>query len=826
MHIRIAFLWLLLFPFTVTAIAQTLRLSGKITDTQGHPLPFATVYPEQTTQGTTANGEGAYFLNLKPGTYRMVYRYIGYQTYTQTITLTDQPLTVDVQLKQESLQLAEVTVRPKGKYEDPAYPIIRNAIKKRKFYLEGTSTFACDAYVKGMVRLLKAPKKIMGQDVNIPGVDSSGKGILYLSESVSKFYFQRPKTKEVLISSKVSGSNNGFSLNNAVSMNQWNFYENLMNPDLNERGFVSPISQNALLFYEYKLIGTSTENGQTVHKIEVIPRHKTDPVFRGFIYIQEGSWRIHATDLLLTRDAGVEALDTLSIHQIHIPVAKDVWMPGTMEFNYRFNVFGFKADGYFIGSLTGYQMNPPFERGFFTGEILKVEPGSNKKDSAYWRQVRPVPLTAEEITDYTRKDSLSKVWESKEYQDSLDTKNNKFKFLNALTGYTYRNSYRNWSLGIGSLLNNVQYNTVEGLVLNTDLTYNRRDEETRKSFSVTNNLRYGFSGRQFYIRSGIRYLYNPTKSGSIQINGGRSVSQFNHLDPVPYLVNTFYTLLAERNYLKLYEKRFAEITWRQEILNGLTLGGVLEFARRLPLENTTRFTFRDIEEREFTPNNRLPYGLDSVRMPVHNALVLRLGLRFNFRQKYISRPNLKINLDSPYPTLYVQYRKGIPGVLGSKADFDFLRVGLDKDLRLGLFGESRFDVSFGTFLRKKEIYLPDFRHFIGNQTLIANNQLDAFYLLDYYRFSTVSDYWEGHYEHHFNGFIFNKIPLFKQLRWQEVVGAHYLRTPYLGNYLELTAGVDQLLKVGKVLRVGRLDFAAAFNEGRRVRTGILFRIGF
>ncbi len=824
MAFRLIALLLLLLPFS--ALTQTLRLSGKINDTQGKPLPFATVYPEQTTQGTTANAEGEYFLNLKPGTYRMVYRYIGFQTYTQTVTLTNQPVTVDVQLNQESLQLAEVTVRSKGKYEDPAYPIIRNAIAKRKFYLEATSTFACDAYVKGMVRLLQAPKKIMGQDVVIPGVDTSGKGILYLSESVSKFYFQRPKTKELLVSSKVSGSNNGFSLNNAVSMNQWNFYENLLNPELNERGFVSPISQNAMLFYEYKLMGTSTENGQTVHKIEVIPKRKTDPVFRGFIYIQEKSWRIHATGLLLTRDAGIDALDTLSIHQIHIPVTQDVWMPGTMEFNYSFNVFGFKANGYFMGSLTGYQLNLPFEKGFFTGEILKVESGSNKKDSAYWQQVRPVPLTVEEMTDYTRKDSLSKVWESKEYKDSVDAKTNKFKFLNVLTGYTYRNSYRNWSISLGSLLNNVQYNTVEGVVLNTDVTYNRRNEETRKTFSITNSLRYGFSGRQLYAKSGIRHLYNPTQSGSIQINGGRYISQFNHLDPVPYLVNTAYTLLAKRNYLKLYEKRFAEITWRQEILNGLSTGAVLEFARRLPLENTTNFTFRDIKEREFTVNNRLPYQQDSVSMPAHNALVLRLGLRFTFRQKYISRPNLKINLESPYPTLYVQYRKGIPNVLGSEADFDFLRVGLDKDLRMGLVGESRFDISYGTFLRKKQVYFPDFRHFTGNQTIVANNQLDAFYLLDYYRFSTVSDYWEGHYEHHFNGFIFNKIPLFKRLRWQEVVGMHYLRTPFLGNYLELTAGIDQIVKVGKVLRVGRVDFAAAFNEGRRVRTGIVFRIGF
>jgi hypothetical protein len=123
--------------------------------------------------------------------------------------------------------------------------------------------------------------------------------------------------------------------------------------------------------------------------------------------------------------------------------------------------------------------------------------------------VRPVPLTIEESTDYVRKDSLQKVWESKPYLDSLDRRNNRFKPLNVISGYSYRNSYRGWSLNFGSLLNNVQYNTVEGLVLETDVGYSRRDKESRKSFSFSNSLRYGFSGRQFYVRSGVRYQFSP-----------------------------------------------------------------------------------------------------------------------------------------------------------------------------------------------------------------------------------------------------------------------------------------------------------------------------
>jgi hypothetical protein len=820
------------FPFFfLLCLYQTgmaTRLSGKITDEKNNPLPFATVYAENTTKGTTANADGEYFLDLADGNYRIVYRYVGFSTHFENIQLAGKPITIDVVLKEESLRLNEVVVKAEGKYEDPAYEIIRNAVKKRKSYLDQQNSFACDVYIKGLVRLLKAPKKILGQDVSIPGADSSGKGIVYLSESVSKYYFQKPREKEVMISSKVSGNNRGFSFNSASDLRNYNFYENLLQTGLNERGFVSPIAQSALLFYDYKLLGTYKEGEQTVHKIEVIPKRRTDPVFKGIIYIQDESWRLHSIDLMLTKDANIELLDTLKISQVFIPAGKGVWMPGTQEFTFGFGVFGFRSNGYFIGSMSNYEIKPTFEKGFFTNEVIKVETEANKKDTAYWQTVRPVPLTLEESKDYVRKDSLATVWESKPYLDSLDAKNNKFKLGKALTGYTYSNRYRNYYLSIPSVLSNVQFNTVEGLVLNGEINFFKRYKETRRLFSVENNFRYGFSGKQLYAQTALRYLYNPVKSTSVRLSGGRYISQFNEDAPISPLVNTIYTLLNEENFMKLYEKRFGALAYRRELINGLLANTSLEFARRLPLYNTTDYTFRDRKEVEFLPNTPVVAGDTTpfVAYNPYNALTFSLELQINFRQKYYSRPNLKLNLDSPFPTLTLQYRKGIKGVASSMTDFDFIRIGLNDEISAGLVGQSRFDVSFGSFLSRKSVPFADYRHFMGNQTLIATNQPDAFYLLDYYRFSTTETYWEGHYEHHFNGFLFNKIPLLKWLRWQEVVGAHYLHTPVSGHYLEVNAGIDRILKIGKVIRAGRVDFIVAFNEGKRVERGIVFRIGF
>jgi hypothetical protein len=50
------------------------QLTGTITNDKGEILPFANVYLEGTTRGTTANTEGVYFFDLPNGAYRIVYQ--------------------------------------------------------------------------------------------------------------------------------------------------------------------------------------------------------------------------------------------------------------------------------------------------------------------------------------------------------------------------------------------------------------------------------------------------------------------------------------------------------------------------------------------------------------------------------------------------------------------------------------------------------------------------------------------------------------------------------------------------------------------------------
>ena len=77
-----------------------------------------------------------------------------------------------------------------------------------------------------------------------------------------------------------------------------------------------------------------------------------------------------------------------------------------------------------------------------------------------------------------------------------------------------------------------------------------------------------------------------------------------------------------------------------------------------------------------------------------------------------------------------------------------------------------------------------------------------------------------HYEHHFNGFFLNGIPLIRKLKWQEVISTNLLFTPAIGQYIEFGIGIEHIFKV---LRV---DWVTAFQADRKVNTGLRFGIGF
>ncbi|SFQ47907.1 CarboxypepD_reg-like domain-containing protein [Parafilimonas terrae] len=832
---------LLFIFFSTTAFAA--RITGTIKDDKGNALPYASVSIKEKGSGTTANQQGYYSLELAPGDYTIIVQYVGFARQEKKVHITGTGMQLDFELKPSQLQLKDVVVSSNG--EDPAYAIIRNAIKKRQAYHDALDSFTCEAYIKTLIKTRALPRKVFGQKIDSAdwkqmGVDSAGKGVIYLSESLTKIAFKKPdKIKLEVLSGRESGSNGfGFTIPTFID-----FYTNnvqIMGGQFAPRGYVCPIADGALNFYKYHFLGSFFEDGREINRIQVIPRRKYEPLFSGTIEITEGDWRIYSVDLMLTKESQLEILDTVKITQIHFPVTKNVWRTKNQVLYFTFNKFGIDAVGNFLNVYNNYDVTPAFKKKFFNNIIMQFDTGVNKKTAAYWDSVRPVPLEQEEIKDYKVKDSIYRYQRdssfTKRYRDSLRRMQGKISVMNVLWNGFTRSNYNpeNYTtIQWQPLLKQVQYNTVEGLVLNGEATFSRGFPSINRELSFTPHVRYGFSNEHFnayatlnyHNRSNWRGISNDAddntssfRSNNFSLSGGRRISQFNKGNPISPLFNSIYTLFFNHNYMKIYENKFLQFDYYGTSQSGLKYAANLLYEDRMPLDNTTDFSIIKYDNKKLTPN--YPYEKMDSQFIRHQAVIAGISLSYQPGQKYVQFPNYRVPLGSKYPTFTLSYQKGFNKIFGSDADFDKWNFSVTDDMNFKLAGQLNYRIDIGGFLNDKSVFIQDYRHFNGNQLIFASRYLYSFQIAPYYANSTTAAFYTTlHAEHHFNGLLTNKIPLFKRLNWNLVAGTNAFYVNGNNNYVEIFGGLENIFKLFRV------DVVGSYLNGKNGQVAVRIGLG-
>lgn len=810
--------------FLLVSSAVIAQIKGNISNKKGEPLSFVNIYLDKTITGTTSNDHGDYELDItKTGNYTVVFQYLGYKTIKKSISVTSLPFVLNAILEDEQVVLDEITITAQ---ENPANAIIRNVIANKEKNTDKLSTFTAKFYSRGLFRVKNAPEKILGQRLGDlgGGLDSTRSGIIYLSETISEITFQkRPKNfKEHIIASKVSGSDNGISFNRAEEAN-FNFYENSV--EVADNHIVSPIANGAFGYYRYRLEGTFYDkNGRLINKVTVIPKRKGDRVFEGAIYIVEDEWAVYGVSLTATgQQVGIPMIDELHFRQdYNYSEQYKAWVLISQTIDFQFGFLGFNVDGRFSAAYSNYNFEPFFNKNTFSRRVLSFDEGATKKDTLYWNAIRPVPLTSEEIKDYHLKDSIKVIRKSKKYLDSIDKTRNKFDWLSPVTGYTYRNSYKKWSINFNSPLKNIAYNTVKGWNFTTGLSYFKRINDEGSWWNATMNVNYGLSEKKWRPVFYFNRKWNNIERQRLNISAGISTPQFNGRNPIVRINNTIYSLVRKENYLKIYEKAFVRTNFSQEVVNGIYVNSSLEYAKRTPLFNTTTYVMfgRDIP---FQSNNPLDPTDFSAPFSEHTIWTFGLGATFVFGQKYLMYPTRKFNIGNPkYPSLHLEYRKTFGASNNSTYNSNLLLARLRQSASFGNSGDLRYNIRAGIFLQQKDIPFMDYLHPNGNQLrFLPRNTITSFYLLDYYTFSTNDKYAEAHIEHNFKGFILGKIPLINRLNFHLVTGAKGLLTGGKKPYSEYSIGVDNI-GFGK-WRFLRIDYVRSNFNGTH-DSGFLFGI--
>ncbi len=853
---RAYFIFIVGFLFCLSASAGGIK--GRVIDEEGNPLPFTTIYVKETGSGSISNESGLYEVRLEPGTYTMIFQFLGYQTQQFTIQISETFTERDIVMLKQAFLLAEAQI--KGGSEDPSYKIIRKAIAKSGFHRQQIETYTCEVYLKGGGRLVSVPwylRKVLEDE----GIDTAA---TFVTESVSKIVYQRPNQfKEEVISVRTSGDERD---SNPMRFIGASFYEPIV-----AEGIISPLSPRAFSYYKFRYVSTFTDREYQVSKIEVIPRSKGEDVVAGMLYIVDGLWCIHSFEFSMVVQ-GIE----LNLRQVFAPVAENVWLPVTHKYDGTGKLLGVRFEFGYLASVSGYNitLNPdlsneitvyddkteqdlidsrenPLVKGkakdiniaeekLSKGEELtqkelrqlmksyekeqrkeseepevtdyrtfSIDSLAYKSDSMYWAERRPIPLTDSEVKGYKLQDSLYVEEKKEEAGDTLDTKKKKFSPTDILFGNTYKINSRD-NLRIHANWTSINFNTVDGWNFEYKLSYYRRFDEKRR-LEISPLYRYSFSRNKSFGKLMTEYRYRDgLMKGNITAEGGWYYSQFNADVPILPVFNSFSSLVFENNYMKVYDRNFVEARFKHSFNGEWAIGGKAAFDERIETFNTTSQTWFPVDSREYTPNLPSSPNLPLQDFGTSRAFKITALVEWKIGARYGKSDERYYERNSP-PIVTVRYTRAVPNVWGSKPDIHFGAVNVKYAFKLSRLGKLNIRSEYGNFRKFENGEFIDFAHFMGNEMYFTRwGSMNGYSLLPYYQFSTARNYLSTYAIYEFRNFILGNIPTLRMLGVNESLLLNHLYTQREGHYVEVGYSITNLF------RFGRVDFVSSFfNSGFR-----------
>ncbi len=177
-------------------------------------------------------------------------------------------------------------------------------------------------------------------------------------------------------------------------------------------------------------------------------------------------------------------------------------------------------------------------------------------------------------------------------------------------------------------------------------------------------------------------------------------------------------------------------------------------------------------------------------------------------------------MGTTYPIIQLIYSKSLQNAFGGEYDYQKLVVNLSKRLRITpILGYTDVMVQGGKIWGTVAYPLLELHG--GNETYVYDYY--AYNMMKYYEFGS-DQYVSAAIFHHFDGLLFNKIPLLKKLKWREVVSGKgvwgsvdqknrntlifpsTLHSLEKGPYIEATAGIENIFKFFRVDALWRCTY--------------------
>lgn len=840
----------MVFALLFTGLAVSAQTEGVLTGIVTDAATGDTIYyPSVSYKGqhiaVSGTAKGEYSIVRKEGLV-LTFSAVGYAP-VQVVVKSSTPKTLNIKLKSDTRQLAEVVVRQKrGKYsrkDNPAVELMRRVIAaKKRTRLENHDFFQYTKYQKITLAM---------NDITPTQIDSgfigkrrwmldqvehcpyNNKLILPVSvdETVTQhIYRKQPKTERDIIKGQSStGINQLIQTGDIMDImlkdvfTDVNIYDNDVR--LLRHHFTSPIGNSAISFYRYYIEDTLYVGKDLCYHLQFTPNNGQDIGFRGELYIvADSTLHVKRCNLTLPIQSGVNFVQNLQVRQEFAQLENGEWALSEDDMIAEIEVNDLLQKAIVIRTtrLNNYAFDELPAKLFKGSGREKREADAMMRDEAFWKKYRAVELSKSE--------------------SSMDEFVHR---VEQMKGFKYI------IFGLKALIENFvetggkdHPSKVDIGPVNTMFTRNFIDGfRTRISAQTTANLSRhwflagymarGWGSKKNYYSGEITYSFNrkeylprefPKRTVSFK-------STYDIMSPSDKFLRTdkdnVFTALkwAKVDAMMFYNRQ--QLTLEREEEWGLKTTLSLrteenEAAGSLFFEKLSSF---------FPP---IIYPETDVSSLLHNGKIRTTELRFELEiapgRTFINTKQRRIAINLEAPVITLSHAVGLNGVLGGQYRYNFSEVGLLKRFWLRSWG--KFDVQLRAGAQWDKVPFPLLIMPAANLSYIV--QKGSFNLINNMeflndRYASVDLAWD------MNGKIFNRIPLLKKLKWREYIGFKGLwgsltdkNNPFLFQnmgdatlmyfpegshvmnpkrpYMELILGVHNIFKLFHVQYVRRLNY--------------------
>ncbi|MGZ3883580.1 MAG: DUF5686 family protein [Bacteroidia bacterium] len=801
--------WLLLLCFFCTCIqAQQLIIKGRVFNAENkEALPFVPVIIKGTNIGTQTDIDGHFVIRSdKPGD-SLIATYVGFKRCARAINRKLSSQEINIPLSSEGIALLEVTVKAG---ENPANRIIRNVIANKEHNdRKRLQSYQYEAYNKVEFDLNRIPKEMRERKVlkpihfvfeNVDSTFSDEKPSLpfFIVESISDFYFKKPgHKKEVVRASKITGIENA-----SISQVMGDMYQNINIYDNNllvfNKQFASPISDNGFFYYKYYLEDSLFIGSNWCYHIRFKPRRPQELSFTGNIWIADTTWGVKRLEMTIPKDANLNFINTANIIQ-EFAFGDSTWMMCKDRLIIDFAPTK-KALGFYGRKTTSYKniiLNTPKEDKFYEfADRIIVEDGATARTDEYWGLHRHDSLTVREKKIYKMIDTIQSL---PVYKSWIDL------FYVFVAGYKKVNNFE-----IGPYFNLASYNRVEG----TRLRFGGRTSQMFSNwYELSGYVAYGLKDQKWKYSLGFKSFI--TRKPHRQLVGlnfksdyeilGQSTNGFSQ-------DNLFASFFRTSPLTNLTRVDNTQAWYEREWFPGLISRVTLASSIYTPL-GTARYLYYKSD------------GAIAQKDNIKNTEI-RVGVRFAWKEKYVGENFTRVSIGTKWPIIQLNYAKSLQNAFGAEYDFQKFAVNLSDRFRITpILGYTDYMIQAGKIWGTVPYPLLELHG--GNETYVYDYY--AYNMMKYYEFGS-DQYVSAAVFHHFEGLLFNKVPLLRKLKWREVVsgkavigtvsdknrqvlifptsanGSTTLRALDNGPYVEASAGIENIFKVFRVDALWRCTY--------------------